>query len=232
MASIPENISSVRQQINQASQQYGRAPNSVTLLAVSKTQGPEKLQEAYQAGQREFGENYVQEALEKIQAMALPEIVWHFIGPIQANKTRDIAENFHWVESVDRMKIAQRLSSQRPESLGPLNVCIQVNISAEQSKSGIAIDQAQSLCEQVSQLPNLRLRGLMAIPAPSTEPAVQRKAYEPLRELFERLAPQFAHFDTLSIGMSGDYSAAISQGSTIVRVGSAIFGARAPKSSA
>lgn len=226
MASITENISSVRQQITEAALLSGRSETTITLLAVSKTQKAEMLEQAYGAGQRDFGENYVQEALEKIQALGFADIVWHFIGPIQANKTRDIATHFDWVHSVDREKVAQRLNDQRPATLGALNICIQVNISKEQSKSGVAIEHVESLCEQVNQMPNLRLRGLMAIPAPCKDPLVQNQVYAPLQALFLRLSPRFEHFDTLSIGMSDDYAAAIAQGSTIVRIGSAIFGAR------
>jgi pyridoxal phosphate enzyme (YggS family) len=229
MASIAENISSVRQQIRDAATQYVRAETSVTLLAVSKTQSADKVRQAFDANQRHFGENYVQEGLEKIQSLQLNGLVWHFIGPIQSNKTRDIATHFDWVHSVDRAKIAQRLNDQRPKEQDPLNLCIQVNISEESTKSGVALKDAEALCEQLIQLPNIRLRGLMAIPAPCADLQQQRSAFKPLKALFERLRGRFEHFDTLSIGMSNDIEAAIAEGSTMVRVGSAIFGVREPK---
>lgn len=226
MASIAENISTVRDQITKATASCGRAVDSVTLLAVTKTQSPKMLREAYAAGQREFGENYVQEALDKIQVLDLPGLIWHFIGPIQSNKTADIATHFDWVHSVDRLKIAKRLSSQRPQERPPLNICVQVNLSQEDSKSGVALADAAALCEQIAMLPKLRLRGLMAIPAPKTERAAQREVFAPLALLFRELQGRFEQLDTLSIGMSADYEAAIAEGSTIVRIGSAIFGAR------
>jgi pyridoxal phosphate enzyme (YggS family) len=226
MASIAENICTVRNLIAKAESACDRSPNSVVLLAVSKTQTPEKLCEAYVAGQREFGENYVQEALEKMQALALPELIWHFIGPIQSNKTAEIASHFDWVHSVGRLKIAQRLSKQRPSDRPALNVCVQVNLSQEESKSGVALEEAAQLCEQIVALPGLCLRGLMAIPAPSTDYDAQRAVFRPLTTLFKHLSARFPTMDTLSIGMSDDYAAAIAEGATIVRIGSAIFGAR------
>ncbi len=226
MASIAENISAVREEIGKAALGCGRPVASVALLAVSKTQGPEKVREAYAAGQRDFGENYVQEALSKISALPLPGLCWHFIGPIQSNKTREIAEHFQWVHSVDRLKIAQRLSAQRPATLGPLNLCIQVNISGEDSKSGVTLAEVADLCEAINGLDNICLRGLMAIPAPCDDAAQQRLTFRPLAQLLQRLAVKYPQMDTLSIGMSGDYAAAIAEGSTIVRIGSAIFGAR------
>jgi len=226
MASIAENISTVRDQIARATASCGRPSGSVALLTVTKTQAPEKLREAYAAGQREFGENYVQEALEKILSLDLPDLIWHFIGPIQSNKTADIATHFDWVHSVDRLKIANRLSSQRPLDCPPLNICVQVNLSQEDSKSGVALEDTAALCELLAKLPRLRLRGLMAIPAPCAEHAQQRDVFRPLTRLFSELQGRFEHLDTLSIGMSADYEAAIEEGSTIVRVGSAIFGVR------
>ncbi len=226
MASIAENISAVREEIGKAALGCGRPVASVALLAVSKTQGPEKVREAYAAGQRDFGENYVQEALSKISALPLPGLCWHFIGPIQSNKTREIAEHFQWVHSVDRLKIAQRLSAQRPATLGPLNLCIQVNISGEDSKSGVTLAEVADLCDAINGLENICLRGLMAIPAPCDDTAQQRLTFRPLAQLLQRLAVKYPQMDTLSIGMSGDYAAAIAEGSTIVRIGSAIFGAR------
>ncbi|MEY3668570.1 MAG: hypothetical protein RL572_2110 [Pseudomonadota bacterium] len=226
MASIAENIYRVGQQIAEAAQACNRAPESVTLLAVSKTQSAATVREAFDAGQRHFGENYVQEALDKIAALPLPGLVWHFIGPIQSNKTRDIAAHFAWVHSVDRLKIATRLNEQRPAGMAPLNVCIQVNISAEDSKSGVALNEVEALCEALQGLPQLRLRGLMAIPAPCEDPVQQRAVYAPLAALLQRLQARFPDMDTLSIGMSADFAAAIAEGSTLVRVGTALFGAR------
>ena len=186
------------------------------------------MQEAFDAGQRAFGENYLQEALDKIAALQgkTPGLEWHFIGPIQSNKTRPIAEHFDWVHSVDRLKIAQRLSEQRPEELGPLNICLQVNISAEASKSGLAPEALPEVAAQVAQLPRLRLRGLMAIPAPSDDMKQQRAAFAAVRGLYEQLRAGGLAMDTLSMGMSADLEAAVAEGATIVRVGSAIFGAR------
>lgn len=230
MASIAENISSLRRQIRQAEQRFGRPPHSVTVLAVSKTQDAGRIEQAWAAGQRDFGENYLQEALGKISELAkrLPDsgIHWHFIGPIQSNKTRDIAEHFSWVHSVDRLKIAQRLSDQRPDGLPPLNVCVQVNLSREDSKSGLALADAPTLCEQIARMPGLRLRGLMAIPAPCEDAGQQRRVFRPLAQMQEELSRRLPHIDTLSIGMSADYEAAIAEGSTLVRIGTAIFGAR------
>ncbi|WP_343742241.1 YggS family pyridoxal phosphate-dependent enzyme [Herbaspirillum huttiense] len=230
MSSIAQHLQHVQQQIAQAAGQAGRVPSSVQLLAVSKTFGPEAVAEAVAAGQRAFGENYLQEALDKIAA--LPALVpdtpleWHFIGPIQSNKTRPIAEHFDWVHSVDRLKIAQRLSEQRPEELGPLNICLQVNISAEASKSGLSPEELPEVAAQVAQLPRLRLRGLMAIPAPSDDMKQQRAAFAAVRGLYEQLRTVGLPLDTLSMGMSADLEAAVAEGATIVRVGSAIFGAR------
>ena len=226
MSSIAENIFRVGQQIAEAAQACGRAPGAVTLLAVSKTQSAATVREAYEAGQRDFGENYVQEALDKIGALPLPGLVWHFIGPLQSNKTRDIASHFDWVHSVDRLKIAVRLNEQRPAGMAPLNVCIQVNISEEDSKSGVALADVEALCEALQSLPNLRLRGLMAIPAPCDDPVAQRAVYAPLTALLRQLQARYPGMDTLSIGMSADIAAAIAEGSTLVRVGTAIFGAR------
>ena len=226
MPSIAENIFRVGQQIAEAAQACGRAPEAVTLLAVSKTQSAATVREAYAAGQRDFGENYVQEALDKIGALPLPGLVWHFIGPLQSNKTRDIASHFDWVHSVDRLKIATRLNEQRPAGMAPLNVCIQVNISEEDSKSGVAMADVEALCEALQSLPNLRLRGLMAIPAPCDDPVAQRAVYAPLTALLRQLQARYPGMDTLSIGMSADIAAAIAEGSTLVRVGTAIFGAR------
>jgi len=211
----------------------GRPPGSVRLLAASKTHPPARIAEAYAAGQRAFGENYVQEALEKMDALIqllgeepARELEWHLIGPLQSNKTRDAAERFDWVQSVDREKIARRLSEQRPAALAPLNVLIEVNLSGEASKSGVAADRAAALARAVAALPRLRLRGLMSIPAPSCEKAQQRVAFRAVRELFERLRADDLDLDTLSMGMSDDMEAAIEEGATMVRIGSAIFGLR------
>ena len=208
----------------------GRAPQGVQLLAVSKTFGFDAVLEAIRAGQTMFGENYLQEALDKMAAVAAqaPEVApqWHFIGPIQSNKTRPIAEHFDWVHAVDRLKIAQRLSQQRPGGMAPLNICLQVNISGEASKSGAAPAELRELAQQVAKLPNLRLRGLMALPEPTAEFELQRVAFRQLRLLYEQLQADGLALDTLSMGMSGDLRAAIVEGATMVRVGSAIFGSR------
>lgn len=231
-ASIAENYRTLINQINDAEIQSGREPQSVLLLSVSKTHPSDRLREAYAAGARHFGENYVQEALDKIAELSAPGtdtpgITWHFIGPIQSNKTRDIAGAFDWVHSVDRLKIAQRLNDQRPAGLPPLNVCVQVNLSHEDTKAGVDIRDAEALCTQITQhMPNLTLRGLMAIPAPCYDTDAQRATFRPLHDLFVQLQKQFPAMDTLSIGMSDDYPAAIAEGSTMIRVGTAIFGAR------
>lgn len=230
MSTIAHNLQDVAQQIVSAAQDAGRAPQAVQLLAVSKTFGPEAVLDAVAAGQRAFGENYLQEGVDKIRAVAeaLPAtaLEWHFIGPIQSNKTRPIAEHFDWVHTVEREKIAQRLSEQRPAALAPLNICLQVNISGEASKSGVTPDQLQALARAVADLPNLKLRGLMAIPEPEIDFARQRAAFAQLRVLFEQLRAEGFDLDTLSMGMSADLRAAVHEGATIVRVGSAIFGAR------
>lgn len=202
----------------------------VQLLAVSKTFPAEAVLEAMAAGQRAFGENYLQEGVEKIADVALAQpdahVEWHFIGPIQSNKTRPIATSFAWVHTVERLKIAQRLSEQRPPEMGPLNICLQVNVSGEATKSGARPDELPELARQVALLPNLRLRGLMAIPEPQTDPVLQRAAFAKLRQMAEALRADGLAIDTLSMGMSGDMQAAILEGATIVRVGSAIFGNR------
>ncbi|MEX2130302.1 MAG: YggS family pyridoxal phosphate-dependent enzyme [Pseudohongiellaceae bacterium] len=226
MANITENIREIVNQIRMLEAKYERSPGSVTLLAVSKQQPAQSIREAYQAGIRDFGENYVQEAEGKIQQFDQKDLRWHFIGPIQSNKTRQIATLFHWVHSIDRLKIAQRLSDQRDPALGQLNCCVQVNISGERSKSGVPVAQTADLCSAISSLPRLRLRGLMAIPAPFASFAEQRAEFARLRVLFETLKPQFTDFDCLSMGMSADFEAAIAEGSTLVRIGTAVFGSR------
>ena len=219
--------------IDAAAAAAGRAPGAVRLLAVTKTHPPARIAEAEAAGQRAFGENYVQEALEKMDALAqlLGErraraLEWHLIGPLQSNKSRAAAERFDWVQSVDREKIARRLSEQRPAALAPLNVLIEVNLSGEASKSGVAGHDAAALARAIAGLPRLRLRGLMAIPAPSPDTTVQRARFRAVRELFERLRAEGLELDTLSMGMSDDMEAAIAEDATMVRIGSAIFGAR------
>jgi pyridoxal phosphate enzyme (YggS family) len=229
MASIDKRLQQVKGRISTASERAGRDVRSVTLLAVSKTQGPEAVREAVASGQHAFGENYVQEALDKAAALAdlRPPLEWHLIGPLQSNKTRLVAEAFDWVQSVDRLKIAQRLSEQRPATLPPLNVCLQVNISGEPSKSGLAPADVLPVARAVAALPRLRLRGLMAIPEPEGDFEAQRAPHRALRALFEQLNAEGLGLDTLSMGMSADLEAAIAEGATIVRVGTAVFGERA-----
>ena len=230
MSTIEQNLQAVRDSIAQAALEARRAPDAVTLLAVSKTFGADAVLAAARAGQTAFGENYLQEALDKIAAvkLALPQgaLAWHFIGPIQSNKTRPIAEHFDWVHTVEREKIAARLSEQRPAGLPDLNICLQVNISGEASKSGVAPADLPALAHAVAQLPRLRLRGLMAIPEPETDITLQRAAFAQLRALYEQLNADGLALDTLSMGMSADLRAAVLEGATIVRVGSAIFGSR------
>lgn len=226
MTTIASNLQAVHSAISSAATAAGRLSADICLLAVSKTFALESIREAYAAGQFRFAESYVQEALPKITTLNDLPIEWHFIGPIQGNKTRDIASQFAWVHSVDRLKIAERLSAQRPVHLPPLQVCLQVNISGEDSKSGISPSEAPDLAAAIASLPRLRLRGLMTIPAPSEDAAIQRKAFARLRELFEQLQSQGLRLDTLSMGMSQDFPAAIAEGATIVRIGSAIFGNR------
>lgn len=226
MTTISNALQAVRHRIATAAAQAGRAPKSVQLLAVSKTFPPDAVREAFRAGQAAFGESYVQEALEKIEALRDLPLTWHFIGPLQSNKTRPVAEHFSWVHSVDRAKIADRLSAARPEGLPPLQVCLQVNVSGEASKSGVSPTEAEALATYVSKLPRLRLRGLMAIPEPTHDVTLQRKQFRLLRDLLEGLNDKNFQLDTLSMGMSDDMEAAIAEGATIVRVGSAIFGAR------
>jgi pyridoxal phosphate enzyme (YggS family) len=224
MPDLVHNLHAVSQRIVLAEQLAGREPRSVALLAVSKTFPTEDVRAAHAAGQRMFGENYVQESLTKIEALAdlRASLEWHFIGPLQSNKTRPVAENFDWVHSVDRLKIAQRLAEQRPAHLPPLNVCLQVNVSGEASKAGVTPAEAAEAAHAIAALPQLRLRGLMSIP----EPADTIEEHRQLRELFERLRADGLALDTLSMGMSGDLEAAVLEGATIVRIGTAIFGNR------
>lgn len=223
MSTIAENIAKVGVRIREAAQASQRDCASIGLLAVSKTKPAAAIRQAYAAGVQNFGENYLQEALDKQSELHDLEVTWHFIGPIQSNKTKPIAEHFDWVHSVDRLKIAERLSAQRPAHLPPLNICLQVNVSGEASKSGCSPDQLSALAHAVSQLPNLRLRGLMAIPEPTDDPGEQRAAFARLRELQQQLN---LGLDTLSMGMSHDLEAAIAEGATWVRIGTALFGAR------
>ena len=226
MTSIARNLQAVRTGIERAAAAAGRSPSEVSLLAVSKTFPASYIEEAHAAGQRLFGENYVQEAVKKITLLEHVSLEWHFIGPLQSNKTAAIASHFSWVHSVSRLKIAERLSAGRPEALPPLNICIQVNVSGEASKSGISPGEERAFAEAISRLPRLRLRGLMTIPEPTDDPAVQRSRYALLRELNEGLARDGHAVDTLSMGMSDDFEAAIAEGSTLVRIGTAIFGSR------
>ena len=226
MTTIASNLQAVRNAMAAAAVKANRAPGDISLLAVSKTFAHTAIREAYRAGQTRFAESYVQEALDKIAALEDLPIEWHYIGPIQSNKTRAIAEHFAWVHSVDRLKIAERLSAQRPQNLPPINVCLQVNVSGEDSKGGVAPDEVAELAQAVSRLQQLRLRGLMAIPAPGDEVAAQRLPFAQLRELRDQLNRQGLTLDTLSMGMSHDFAAAIAEGATMVRVGSAIFGER------
>lgn len=226
MDKLQNSLQGVKSRIARAARDAGRDPRDILLVAVSKTFPAAAVAEACAAGQRDFGENYVQEALDKINALTHLPIVWHFIGPIQSNKTRIIAEHFHWVHSVDRLKIAERLSAQRPAGAAPLNVCLQVNVSGESSKSGCAPQEVAELALAVARLPRLALRGLMAVPEPSEDPALQRARFDALAALIEPLRREGLPLDTLSIGMSGDLEQAIAAGATIVRVGTAIFGSR------
>lgn len=223
MSTIAKNIAKVRTRIREAAQACGRDPETVGLLAVSKTKPAAAVREAHACGQRDFGENYLQEALNKQAELSDLALTWHFIGPIQSNKTRPIAEHFAWVHSVDRLKIAQRLSEQRPAHLPPLNICLQVNVSGEASKSGCAPEELPALALAVSQLPNLRLRGLMTIPEPTSDVTQQHAACARLRQLRDDLNLKL---DVLSMGMSDDLEAAIAEGATWVRIGTALFGAR------
>lgn len=227
---LADKYSAVRQQIRLACENAARSPDSVSLLAVSKTRSADEVRELSLCGQRAFGENYLQEALDKIEALSDLALEWHFIGPIQSNKTRPIAEHFDWVHSVDRLKVATRLSEQRPAQLPPLNICLQVNISGEASKSGCTPDELPALADAVARLPNLRLRGLMAIPKPEDDPERQRAVFAQVRQLLEQLRHRQPALDTLSMGMSADIEAAVLEGSTMVRVGTALFGPRNPPS--
>jgi len=226
MGSIADNLQQVRARIRAAAIRAGRDPDSVGLLAVSKTFGAAAVRAAWNAGQREFGESYVQEAIDKISMLQDLPVQWHFIGPLQSNKTRAVAEGFDWVHSVSSLKIAQRLSAQRPENRSPLSVCLQLNVSAEATKAGVSEAELPPLARAVAALPRLRLRGLMCIPAPVTGFEAQRPAFARLARMRERLAADGLVLDTLSMGMSDDLEAAIAEGATWVRVGTAVFGTR------
>jgi PLP dependent protein len=227
MVTIAANLQGVKSRIAAAAHAAGRSAGGVTLLAVSKTFDAAAVRDCAAAGQQAFGENYLQEALDKIAALGAIKLEWHFIGPIQSNKTRPIAENFAWVHSVERERVAQRLNDARPASLPPLNICLQVNVSGEASKSGVAPEAVAALAEAVGVLPRLKLRGLMAIPEPTPDRALRRQRFGHLRELQQQLITRGHALDTLSMGMSDDLEDAIAEGATIVRVGSAVFGKRA-----
>ncbi|WP_342754174.1 YggS family pyridoxal phosphate-dependent enzyme [Pantoea sp. MBD-2R] len=226
MTSIQHNLQQVRERISAAAERCGRDPAEITLLAVSKTKPASAIEEAAAAGQSCFGENYVQEGVDKIQLLENSSLTWHFIGPLQSNKSRLVAENFAWCHTIDRLKLATRLNEQRPAALPPLNVLVQINISDEQSKSGIMLEALPALAEEIAQLPRLRLRGLMAIPAPESDYQRQLAVCQQMAEAFSGLQKSYPSVDTLSLGMSDDMEAAIAAGSTMVRIGTAIFGAR------
>ena len=233
VAAARRSLEAVGRRIRRACEEAGRPVDAVSLLAVGKTFPAERLLALAAAGQRDFGENYLQEALEKQDRCATlasdTRLAWHFIGPIQSNKTRAIAERFDWVHSVDRARIARRLSEQRPEAAEPLSICLQVNIDDEDSKSGCAPQELPALAAAVAAMPRLRLRGLMAIPAPRSDATGQRRAFAAVRELYEQLRAGGFALDTLSMGMSADLEAAVAEGATIVRIGTALFGDRPPK---
>ena len=226
MNDLYNRLQQVRLEIEEAERQFGRPPGSVKLLAVSKTRSADEALALAQLGVSDFGENYAQEARAKIEALHNQLLVWHFIGPLQSNKTRQVAECFHWVHSLDRLKIAARLNASRPVDLPPLNVCIQVNVDAEASKSGVAPEQVEQLAQQLAPLSRLRLRGLMALPAPTDDFAAQRLAFGKLRRLQQQLDAGGLRLDTLSMGTTSDMRAAIAEGATMVRIGTALFGPR------
>ncbi len=226
MSSIAQSLEKIRNRVTVLERHYGRPPDGVRVLAVSKTKPADAVRAAAKAGQREFGENHVQDALTKLDALGGLDLVWHFIGPIQSNKTRLIAARFDWVHSIDRAKIARRLNEQRPEGLAPLEVCIQVNLSGESSKSGVDPDQVEELAQLVSGLPQLKLRGLMTLPRPCDDLEQQRPPFAALRGILETLNAAGFGLDTLSMGMTSDMEAAIAEGATIIRIGTAIFGTR------
>ncbi|MCY4358416.1 MAG: YggS family pyridoxal phosphate-dependent enzyme [Gammaproteobacteria bacterium] len=230
MSELTFRINQFQQKIRQLEVRYARELDSVQLLAVSKRHSTETIRQAANAGLEHFGENYLQEALDKMNVLTDLSLQWHFIGPIQSNKTRGIAEHFDWVHSIDRKKVAQRLDQQRPQGLPPLNVCVQINLSEESSKSGVHLPEAAVLCQYLQALPNLRLRGLMAIPEPLSRLCDQRESFNQLARLFQQLQQTHTDMDTLSMGMSNDFEAAIAEGSTLIRIGTALFGLREPAS--
>ena len=223
---IRDNLSRVQSAITQAEAQAGRPRGSVRLLAVSKTKSVAAIRAALDAGQYDFGENYLQEALAKIEQLKEEKICWHFIGSIQSKKARDIARHFDWVHSIEKISTAQRIDHLRPETLLPLNVCIQINIDKEPSKSGCSVEQVHALADEITQMSHLKLRGIMAIPKPVSKLQHQYKTFTELHALFEQLKPKYKDFDTLSVGMSGDFEQAIKAGATLIRIGTAIFGPR------
>ena len=226
MSSIAQSLEEIRNRVTVLEGRYGRSPGEVSVLAVSKTKPPEAVRAAAEVGQRDFGENHLQDALTKLDSLEDLDLVWHFIGPVQSNKTRVIAARFDWVHSIDRAKIARRLNEQRPGGLPPLNVCLQVNVSGEASKSGVGPDEVEGLARAVSELPRLRLRGLMTLPRPCEDLEEQRRPFATLRGIGESLNAGGLALDTLSMGMTNDMEAAIAEGATIIRIGTAIFGAR------
>ncbi len=228
MSSIAQSLEKIRNRVTLLERRYDRPPDGVHVIAVSKTKPPEAVRAAAEARQREFGENQLQDALTKLDALGDLDLVWHFIGPIQSNKTQVVAARFDWVHSIDRTKIARRLNDQRPENLLPLDVCIQVNVSGESSKSGVDPDQVEALAQFVSELPRLKLRGLMTLPRPCNDLEEQRRPFAALHGMLETLNARGFALDTLSMGMSNDMEAAIAEGATIIRIGTAIFGAREP----
>jgi pyridoxal phosphate enzyme (YggS family) len=226
MHDLHKHINNVLAQISEYATHYQRQPDSVHLLAVSKKHPAAMIREAYQYGLRRFGENYLQEALEKMHQLADLDIEWHFIGPIQSNKTREIASHFDWVHSVDRLKIARRLNEQRPDNLPPVNICLQINISHESSKSGMSLDELDDICENISHMQRISLRGLMAVPAATESLEQQRLPFRVLRLRLQDLQNKYPHMDTLSMGMTNDMQAAIAEGANLIRIGTGIFGAR------
>jgi len=226
MPKIRDKLQIIGTEIEKSVSKYQRPKDTVQLLAVSKHHSIAMIREAYEAAQESFGENYVQELVEKSQALADLDIDWHFIGPLQSNKTKQIAEVANWVHTVDRLKIAQRLNDQRPENMPPLNICMQINISGEASKSGVTAEELPALAKDIAELPRLNLRGLMAIPAPESDFEKQRTTFAKVSRLKKKLNQYGYHLDTLSMGMSSDMEAAIAEGATIVRIGTAIFGTR------
>lgn len=226
MQNIEKNVRELRARIEASARAANRDPDAITLLAVSKKKPADDIRAAFAAGQRQFGENYLQEALAKMDQLSDLDIDWHFIGAIQSNKTRAIAERFGWAHCIERARIARRLSEQRPVGLAPLNICIQVNLDHEASKAGTELAEVPALADEIRDLPGIRLRGLMAIPAPRADDAAQRAAFAPLAAMLGELGQRGHACDTLSIGMSGDMDAAIAEGSTLVRIGTAIFGER------